>query len=392
MQLIDAQTDHHIWVQNYDRTLADSITLQGELATEIAAGVHATLSPQEKARVEAKPTNNPAAYDAYLRGRAFEGGSPFDKPTVENAIRSYQEAVKLDPAFALAWARLSCAQSVIYWLHDPSPSRLAAAKDSLDHALALDPNLPETHLALGYYRYYGQRDFTGGFEEFQQAEKGLPNNVDITKAIAAIQRRLGHWDEAIDRFRRVVELDPRNTNAYNSRGYVHCPASFSRSSRNSRPRPCVGTDECRCPGCESGCPLGNGGSPGSRTAACRSRYRTTRAWGLPVSGLQALFQRRYAAAIEILSSEVAGETKRGEPSSGEKLPLALSQQRAGDVAAARATYQSLADDLRRDLEKIGPDWGRMPLWVWPMQVWAKQPLLSPKEKKPWPCVPFPKTR
>ena len=217
VQLIDALTDHHIWVQNYDRTLADSLALQGELATEIAAALGATLSPQEKARVEAKPTNNPAAYDAYLRARAFAAGSPFDKSTVENAIRSYQEAVKLDPAFALAWARLSCAQSDSYWLgHDPSPAQLAAAKDSPDHALALDPNLPETHLALGYYRYYGQRDFTGALEEFQQAEKGLPNNVDITNAIALIQRRLGHWDEAIDRFRRVVELDPRNTNAYNT--------------------------------------------------------------------------------------------------------------------------------------------------------------------------------
>src|SRR5947207_5135015 len=217
VQLIDAQTDHHIWVQNYDRTLADSITLQDELATEIAGALGATLSPQEKARVEAKPTNNPAAYDAYLRARAFAAGSPFDKPTVENAIRSYQEAVRLDPAFALAWARLSYAQSNSFWLgHDPSPAQLAAAKDAADHALALDPNLPETHLALGYYRYYGQQDFTGGLEEFQQAEKGLPNNVDITNAIALIQRRLGHWEEAIDQFRRVVELDPRNTMAYTS--------------------------------------------------------------------------------------------------------------------------------------------------------------------------------
>src|SRR5207248_3799320 len=98
---------------------------------------------------------------------------------------------------ALAWAYLSRRQSEYYWNGiDPSPARLAAAKDSLDHVLALDPNLPETHLALGYYRYYGQRDFTGALAEFQQAEKGLPNNVDVIKAIALIQRRLGHWDEA----------------------------------------------------------------------------------------------------------------------------------------------------------------------------------------------------
>src|SRR5438128_6177652 len=92
VQLIDALTDRHIWVQNYDRTLADSLALQGDLATEIAAGVGATLSPQEKARVTAKPTNNPSAYDAYLRARAFPGGSH-----LEGGIRLFQEAVKLDP-------------------------------------------------------------------------------------------------------------------------------------------------------------------------------------------------------------------------------------------------------------------------------------------------------
>src|SRR5438874_7109605 len=125
VQLIDALTDRHIWVQNYDRTLADSITLQDELATEIAAALGATLSPHEKARVEAKPTNNPAASDAYLRGRAFAAGSPFDKSTVEGVMQSYREAVKLDPNFVLAWAYLSCAQSQNYWIGiDPTPAQL----------------------------------------------------------------------------------------------------------------------------------------------------------------------------------------------------------------------------------------------------------------------------
>jgi TolB-like protein/Tfp pilus assembly protein PilF len=349
VQLIDAQTDRHIWVQNYDRTLADSITLQDELAREIAGALGATLSPQEKARVEAKPTNNPAAYDAYLRGRAFEGGSN-DKSTVENAIRSHQEAVKLDPAFALAWARLSCVQSECYWLHDPSPAQLAAAKDALDHALALDPNLPETHLALGYYRYWGQQDFTGGLEEFQEAEKGLPNNVDITFAIALIQRRLGHWEEAIDRFRRVVELDPRNTNAYNFlsetytalRRFPEALATVDRvlaweptnkEALGWKAQALWATGDLRAVE-----PLlGNPGiDPGLR-------------------GLQAMFQRRYAAAIEIFSSEVAAKTKRGEPSIGEKLNLGLSQQRAGDVAAARATLEDAVQDFRRELEKAAPD-------------------------------------
>src|SRR5947207_195616 len=149
VQLIDALTDRHIWVQSYDRTLTDALALEGELATEIASAVGATLTPQEKALVASKPTNNPAAYDAYLRGRALMGASAIDRSTLESAIRSYQEAVKLDPNFILAWAYLSYRQSDYYWVgFDRSPARLAAAKDALDRALALNPNLPETHLAV----------------------------------------------------------------------------------------------------------------------------------------------------------------------------------------------------------------------------------------------------
>ena len=350
VQLIDAQTDRHIWVQNYDRTLADSITLQDELATEIATALGATLSPQEKARVEAKLTNNPAAYDAYLRGRAFAAGSPFDKSNVERTIQSYQDAVKLDPAFVLAWAYLSCAQSQSYWQgHDPSPAGLAAAKDALDHALALDPNLPETHLALGSYRYWGQHDFTGGLAEFQQAEKGLPNNVDVITAIALIQRRVGHWDEAIAGLRRAVELDPRNINtggilAMTYWGLRRFPEALATADRILAWEPAYepalfvkaivfwATGDLQAVE-----PLL--ANPGT------SPY---------VRGVQALVQRRYAAAIEILSSLVAAKTKRGEPPDDEKLLLGLSQQRAGDVAAARATYQSAAQDIRRELEKVPP--------------------------------------
>jgi tetratricopeptide (TPR) repeat protein len=350
VQLIDAQTDRHIWVQNYDRTLADSLALQGELATEIAGGVGATLSPQEKARVQAKPTNNTAAYDAYLRGRAFAGGSPFDKSNAERTIQSYQEAVKLDPSFVLAWAYLSCAQSGNYWLgFDPSPARLAAAKDAADRALALDPNLPETHLALGYYRYYGQRDFTGGLAEFQQAEKGLPNNVDITNAIGLIQRRLGHWEEAIAGLRRTIELDPRNINAYGT-------LAITYTSLRRFPEALATVDRILAwePAYEPA--LFAKASVFWATGDLQAVEPLLANPGTSpvVRGVQALFQRRYADAIETLSGEVAAKTKRGEPSDDEKLLLGLSQQRAGDVAAARATYQKAVQDIQREFEKVAP--------------------------------------
>src|SRR5438128_5942029 len=206
VQLIDARTDRHLWGENYDRTLANSVSLQGELATEIADAVGATLSPQEKARVHAKPTNNPAAYDAYLRARAIPVGWGFNaEGDVEGAIRLYQEAVKLDPNFTLAWAYLSIAQIQSVWKGvDQSPAQMARAKDSLDHALALDPNLPEVHLARGY----NEQDDTRALAEFRQAEKGLPNSAEVIEAIAMSQRGVGHWDEAIAELRRTIELDP----------------------------------------------------------------------------------------------------------------------------------------------------------------------------------------
>src|SRR5436309_2160238 len=351
VQLIDALTDRHIWAQNYDRTLADSLALQGELATEIAAGVGATLSPQEKARVEARPTNNPAAYDAYLRGRAVEAGSLFDRSTVERAIQSYQEAVKLGPSFVPAWVRLSFLHSNSYWIgHDPSSARLAAAKDAADRALALDPNLPETHLALGYYRYYGQHDFAGALAEFQQAERGLPNNFDVIRGIALVQRRLGHWDEAIAEMRRAVELDPR---------YIDGSSLLAMTYSAVRRFPEALTSVDRVLALEP-----------ANTDALGLKARAFRATGdlqavdplLANPGIspldrsvQALFQRRYAAAIEILSKAVAADSKLLYPRDDERLLRGMSQQRAGDVAAARATYQKAAQDFQRQLDKVARD-------------------------------------
>jgi serine/threonine-protein kinase len=349
VQLIDALTDRHIWVQNYDRTLADSLALQGELATEIAAGVGATLSPQEKAAVQAKPTNNPAAYDAYLRGRAFSDGSPFDKPTVDGAIHSYQEAVKLDPSFVLAWARLSRAQSDSYWRgFDPSPARLAAAKDALDRALAIDPNLPETHLALGYYRYYGQLDFTGALAEFQQAEQALPNNVDVIRAIALIQRRLTHWDEAIAGLRRAVELDPRNIDASLNLAITYkCLRRFPEAVATADRVLALEPTNADALWQKAGVFWATGDLKAVESLLANPGADPV------MRGVQAFFQRRYAAAIEILSRAPAD--KRDEELTWLVFMLGLSQQSAGNVAAARATYQKAAQELQRELEKVAPD-------------------------------------
>jgi tetratricopeptide (TPR) repeat protein len=260
--------------------------------------------------------------------------------------------VKLDPNFAQAWAYLSIGQSTGYWLGtDPSPARLAAAKDALDRALALAPDLPETHLAFGYYRYYGPRDYAGALAEFRQAEKGLPNSADVIEALAALQRRLGHWAEAIAEQRRAVELDPRN---------AHDSFSLATTYRMLRRFPeALATIDRALTWVPTNRDLGlismkadvflaTGDLQAMEPLLANPRLDPT------PRAVYALFQRRYAAAIEILLRALPTETDR-VARNVEKLLLGLSQQRAGDVAAARATYQDAAQDFNRQLEKAAPD-------------------------------------
>ena len=345
VQLIDAKTNRHLWAQNYDRTLADSVALQGDLATEIAAAVGATLSPQEKARVQAKPTKNTSAYDAYLRGRAFAARS-YQKSYEDNAIQSYQEAVKLDPGFALAWARLSIAVGHNGW--DPSPAQLAAVKDAANHALTLDPNLPETHLAVGYYRY-GQRDYLGALSEFQRAERDLPNNAEVIEAIALVQRRLGRWEEAITGLRRTIELDPRYHDAYeNLAGTYRWLRRF--------PETLATVDQLLAWEPNDLIALGRKASAlwamGDLQAV--EPLLTNPGFDSYDRGVHALFQRRYAAAIELFSAPPPSNLAPHPGTSERQLFLGLSEQRAGDIPAAHATYQKAAQDFQSELEKVVP--------------------------------------
>jgi serine/threonine protein kinase/Tfp pilus assembly protein PilF len=356
VQLIDARTDRHLWGENYDRTLANSLALQGDLATEIAAAVGATLSPQEKARVVAKPTNNPAAYDAYLRGRALVPGSWgywHHEGDPDAAIRSFQEAVKLDPNFVLAWAYLSIAELWSYWLGlDQSPAHLAAVKSSLERALALDPNLPEVHLALGYYRR-NEGDHTRALAEFRQAEQGLPNSAAVIGAIAGAHKGLGHWDEAIAELRRAIELDPRNVVASNNLALTYgelrrFPEALATLDRVLAWAP----TNARALVIKAEVFLGMGDLPSAEPLLENPEAPPL------LRATYLMFQRRYAAAIEILSRALANRSDRDRRRPTEIIALGVSlgfsQQRAGDVSAARATFQRAVQDLQRQLEKVTP--------------------------------------
>ena len=213
VQLIRAGGGDHLWAETYDRKLDNVFGVESEVAQAIAQALQAQLSGGEAQSMVARPTDNAAAYDAYLRGlgdegRAFNGLS---RGPVRGAESNYAEAVRLDPTFALAWAHLSIIKSYIYFnLLDRSPELLEQAHHAADTALKLRPELGEAYLAQGYYRYWGLRDFDGGLQFFHQALQRLPNNADVLAAIGYIERRQGKWQESTDHLEQATRLDPLN--------------------------------------------------------------------------------------------------------------------------------------------------------------------------------------
>jgi TolB-like protein/Flp pilus assembly protein TadD len=214
VQLVNAQTDSHLWADTYDRKLTDIFGVESEIAKGIAESLQAKLTGREEQELAVKPTNNPEAYDAYLRGLAFQARShvAFSVDALRKAIDSYERAVQLDPNFAIAWARLSRVNGAIYFnRHDTtSAARGDAAKRALENAQKLEPNSPETLLAMGYYQYWVLRDYGPAKTTFGRVSKMLPGNSEVPQALGLIARREGHWDQSIAYFEQALALDPRN--------------------------------------------------------------------------------------------------------------------------------------------------------------------------------------
>lgn len=211
VQLINAQINSYIWVDTYDRKVTDVAAVEGEIAKGIAESLRVKLTAGEAKALAARSTNNPEAYDAYLRGLAFDAHSAYSNLAQRKAIDAYERAVQLDPAFALAWARLSRADAALYFIRaDQSPVRRDAPRRALENAQQLNPNLPETQLALGYYQYWVLRDYGLAKDTFERLREMLPGSSDIVYALGLVTRRQGKWDESIVYLEQCLALDPRN--------------------------------------------------------------------------------------------------------------------------------------------------------------------------------------
>jgi TolB-like protein len=208
-QLIDARDGRHIWAERYDRTMADSIGLQGELATEIAGALRTKLAPAVKASLEAKPTENPDAYVFYLRGREYQMRPEVSQDNYRAAENFYKQAVALDERFVLARARLAEMQIYLYGGFDHRPARLAEARSNAEGALRLDPNCGQAHMVLAQCMQQAGENPEALKRELATAIRLLPNDGYIALAAGIFQYQMGLFDEAAATYERAIALNPR---------------------------------------------------------------------------------------------------------------------------------------------------------------------------------------
>jgi TolB-like protein/cytochrome c-type biogenesis protein CcmH/NrfG len=211
VQLIDARADSHLWAKTYDRDIKDVFAVESEVAQEIADSLQAKLSPAEASTVASAPTKDTQAYDLFLKGE-FEqrvANSNFRPESFDQAARWYKEAIAHDPNFALAIAQLAMCQLRSHWLTDPlSEAELMEAGRLAKQALTLAPDLPEAHVAVGLFHYYGFREYEPALAEFQRALELRPNYSLALQFIAFVHRRQGRWDRTLDELKKSIVQDP----------------------------------------------------------------------------------------------------------------------------------------------------------------------------------------
>jgi len=214
VQLINAQTDSHLWVDTYDRKLTDILGVESEIAKRIAESLQAKLTGREQQALTVKPTENPKAYDAYLRGLSYSLRTQRTPGNSLGAQKYLREAVQLDPKFALAWALLAYTDGVGYHTLNlqPTAALCEETRQAAETALTLQPTLGEAVLAKGYYHYACLKDYDTAVRYLEQAHSLLPNNSRIVQSLADVERTRGQWDRSDAYFNEAERLDPRNVN------------------------------------------------------------------------------------------------------------------------------------------------------------------------------------
>src|SRR5438552_2482065 len=347
VQLIRADHDSHLWAETYDRKLTDIFGVEGDIAKSIAQALQAKLSGHEEQAFGAKPTSNPEAYDAYLRGLAAEGESIRSVYPIQKAISFYKRAVHLDPNFALAWSKLSGAHSSLYPSFGDSTE---AAKRALEAAQKLQPDSPETLLALAQYQYFELHDYDAARTTFLRGGKMLPGSSEIPAALGQIARRQGNWDKAVAYYNQALLLDPRNVEllteaADNFDDLRRFDDALKLYDRALDIRP----NDLDLLASKAAIYQAPGNLAGAATCLREVEGLTPSYEAVAQKGQQLIFERNYRGAVELL------ETRFAQFQFGSELELGIFQEflassrlLAGDIRGAKPS----AEQARNILEVI----------------------------------------
>ena len=354
VHLVNVQTGSQLWAETYDRKLSDIFAVESEIAKGIAESLQATLTGGEEQALAASPTSNPEAYDAYLRGLAFEARSNYSSETLFKAIDFYGLAVQIDPNFALAWARLSGAHALLYFNRgDTTAARRDAAKEALEQAQKLQPNSPETLLFTGYYQYWVLHDYGMAKATFARVSKMLPGNSQVLYALGAIARREGHWDESVAYWERGLALDPQNTALLIEVAWTHAalrqfPTALKLYDRALNILP----DELSLMALKASIYQAEGNLQEAAKSLVQVNAQTNSDVAVRIKLAQLRFERNQTEAIRFVQARQAGLPVASGIDKGMKQGgLALIQRVAGDTASAKAA----AEQARNTLEPISRD-------------------------------------
>src|SRR5437667_8434158 len=355
VQLIKAANDSHLWADTFDRKLTDIFSVESEVAKAIADQLQAKLTGREEQVIAAKPTNNPEAYDAYLRGLAYTLKT---LPTPVNALgaqKYFREAVRLDPKFALGWALLSIVDSRNYLTQSlqPTAALREEARRAAETALTLQPNLGEAVLAQGSYYYACLKDYDIAVRYFEEAGQFLPNSSWIPEWLAYVARRRGQWDRSEAYFIEAERLDPRNVNLLIQHAINDiCHRHFLKAQQKFDEALNITPDDLNILVQKASIAQAEGDLPRASALLAQLHFAADDLEGLETQVYQAILERRPATVIPYLKEILA----KPDPALGYfngvlRFWLGWAQEVAGDNVDAQETWRQARSELEAFLKE-----------------------------------------
>ncbi|MEO7166978.1 MAG: hypothetical protein ABI016_08065 [Chthoniobacterales bacterium] len=355
VQLIKAANDSHVWAESFDRSLTDIFAVESEVAKTIADQLRVHLTGREKQVIAAQPTENPEAYDAYLRGLAYTLKTQNTPANYLGAQKYFREAVRLDPKFALAWALLSYVDARGYRTLNlqPTDELREEARQAAENALTLQPTLGEALVAKGFYYYGCLSDFENAVSYYEQARDVLPNSSRVPESLAFVTRSQGDWEKTEAHFNEAERLDPRNVSLLTRQAQFYItlrrfPEAQQKLDRILEivPRDIDALIE------KGAIAQAEGDLPRAATllAPLQPAPGDPTAW--ETLAYQAILERRPATIIPRLQEVLA----RPDPALGYLIGemrfwLGWTQEAAGDLAAAKVTWQQARGELEALLKE-----------------------------------------